>query len=153
MYRASSTWSDYKQVGAFFFQTDGPELYAGSTAHDVFYHTNDDTIKIYYSNVAVRRVVVWKGHNDPVIQMGWASKPLNLCWASAITQSHSYTVRPPIRERVGQCSHTVTQSHSHTVTQSHSHTVRPPIRERVFRMARHHNRDLRCVLHPARIQN
>lgn len=41
----TSQISDYKQVGAFFFQTDGPEVYPNSVVHDVFWHVNDDAIK------------------------------------------------------------------------------------------------------------
>ena len=55
--------SDYKQVGAYFFQTDGPMMYPGSVVRDVFLHVNDDALKVYYSNVAVENVTVWKGHN------------------------------------------------------------------------------------------
>ncbi|KAH7243758.1 hypothetical protein MRS44_017116 [Fusarium solani] len=62
--------SDYKQVGAFYFQTDGPQIYAG-TVKDCFWHVNDDAIKLYHSNAKVQDVTVWKCHNDPVIQMGW----------------------------------------------------------------------------------
>ncbi|KAH6873851.1 glycoside hydrolase [Thelonectria olida] len=62
--------SDYKQVGAFYFQTDGPQIYAG-TIRDCFWHVNDDAIKLYHSNARVQRITVWKCHNDPVIQMGW----------------------------------------------------------------------------------
>jgi hypothetical protein len=66
--------SDYKQVGAFFFQTDGPQVYPGSTVNNVFYHVNDDAIKVYHSNVQISNVTVWKCHNDPVIQLGWAPR-------------------------------------------------------------------------------
>lgn len=62
--------SDYKQVGAFYFQTDGPQIYAG-TVKDCFWHVNDDAIKLYHSNARVQDVTIWKCHNDPVIQMGW----------------------------------------------------------------------------------
>ena len=37
--------SDYKQVGAWFLQTDGPQMYPGSRVQYVFYHANDDVIK------------------------------------------------------------------------------------------------------------
>lgn len=67
---------DYKQVGAYFFQTDGPAIYPNSVVHDVFYHVNDDGIKMYYSGVSVSRATVWKCHNDPVIQMGWDTRDL-----------------------------------------------------------------------------
>lgn len=44
--------SDYKQVGAFYFQTDGPQICAGTTK-DLFWHVNDDAIKLYHSNPRV----------------------------------------------------------------------------------------------------
>ena len=62
---------DYKQVGAFFGQTDGTEIYPGSHIHDNFYHVGDDGIKTYYSNVLVERVAVWKTNNAPITQFGW----------------------------------------------------------------------------------
>lgn len=65
---------DYKQVGAFFGQTDGTTLYTGSSVADTFYHSGDDTIKTYGSNITVRDVVVWKGKTAPTIQFGWASR-------------------------------------------------------------------------------
>jgi hypothetical protein len=49
---------DYKQVGAFFGQSDGTTLYRGSLMRDTFIHSNDDTIKTYGPNVTVRDVVV-----------------------------------------------------------------------------------------------
>lgn len=67
---------DYKQVGAFFGQTDGTTLHTGSSVRDTFYHSGDDTIKTYGSNISVRDVVVWKGKTAPVIQFGWRSRDL-----------------------------------------------------------------------------
>lgn len=63
--------SDWKQVGAFFGQTDGMEIYPGSHYHDIFYHVGDDTLKTYYSNALVERVTVWKTNNAPIVQFGW----------------------------------------------------------------------------------
>ncbi|KAJ4419491.1 hypothetical protein N0V82_004936 [Gnomoniopsis sp. IMI 355080] len=68
---------DYKQVGAFFGQTDGTTLYTGSRVADTFYHSNDDTIKTYGSNITVSDVVVWKGKTAPTIQFGWASRNIS----------------------------------------------------------------------------
>lgn len=68
--------SDYKQVGAFFGQTDGTTLHAGSSVRDSFYHSGDDTIKTYGSNILVQGVVVWKGKTAPIIQFGWRSRNL-----------------------------------------------------------------------------
>nr|AAC69692.1 dextranase isoform [Talaromyces minioluteus] len=73
----SSQISDYKQVGAFFFQTDGPEIYPNSVVHDVFWHVNDDAIKTYYSGASISRVTIRKCHNDPIIQMGWTSRSIS----------------------------------------------------------------------------
>uniref|UniRef100_A0A093VA28 Dextranase n=1 Tax=Talaromyces marneffei PM1 TaxID=1077442 RepID=A0A093VA28_TALMA len=73
----SSQINDYKQVGAFFFQTDGPEIYPNSVVHDVFWHVNDDALKIYYSGASVSRATIWKCHNDPIIQMGWTSRDIS----------------------------------------------------------------------------
>jgi hypothetical protein len=66
--------SDYKQVGAFFWQTDGMAIYPKSKFHDIFYHIGDDGIKAYYSNVQVDRINIWKTTNDPIIQMGWSPR-------------------------------------------------------------------------------
>ena len=69
--------SDYKQVGAFFYQTDGPEIYPNSVVQDVFWHVNDDAIKTYYSGASVSRATIWKCHNDPIIQMGWDTRDVS----------------------------------------------------------------------------
>ncbi|KAF3769352.1 family 49 glycoside hydrolase [Cryphonectria parasitica EP155] len=81
--------SDYKQVGAFFGQTDGTTLYTGSTVRDTFYHSNDDTIKTYGSNISVSDVIVWKGKTAPVIQFGWASRNLTNITVDGIDVIHS----------------------------------------------------------------
>lgn len=81
--------SDYKQVGAFFFQTDGPEMYPGSMVRDVFYHVNDDGLKLYHSNVSVRNATLWKILNDPVIQMGWTARDLHTIHVAGVQVIHS----------------------------------------------------------------
>jgi hypothetical protein len=81
--------SDYNQVGAFFFQTDGPELYPHSVVRDIFYHTNDDGIKAYYSNVTVESIIVWKCLNDPIVQMGWKSRNVSGITIDGLTVIHS----------------------------------------------------------------
>lgn len=69
--------SDYKQVGGFFYQTDGLQMYPGSQVRDVFYHIGDDGIKTYHSNVNAERFVVWKTNNGPIVQMGWYSRNIS----------------------------------------------------------------------------
>ena len=81
--------SDYKQVGSWYAQTDGLENYAGSYVHDVFYHSNDDTIKAYYSNTSIERVVIWKGTTAPAIQFGWASRNLTNVTVDTVDVIHS----------------------------------------------------------------
>lgn len=66
--------SDYKQVGAFFMQTDGLQMYTDAKIHDVFYHCNDDGLKTYHSGVSASDIIIWKVFNDPIIQMGWKAR-------------------------------------------------------------------------------
>ncbi|KAK9367923.1 glycoside hydrolase [Lipomyces kononenkoae] len=66
--------NDYKQVGAFYGQTDGLEMYPGSIIQDVFYHVNDDGIKMYYSNVVAQNIIMWKVSVAPVVQFGWTPR-------------------------------------------------------------------------------
>lgn len=79
---------DYKQVGAFFGQTDGTTLYSGSQVRNTYYHSNDDTIKTYGSNVHVEDVVVWKGKTAPVIQFGWDSRNLSNITVNGVDVIH-----------------------------------------------------------------
>lgn len=69
-----TTVNSYKQVGAWYWQTDGIELYEGGEMQHAFLHANDDVLKIYHSDVAIDDVVVWKGENGPVIQFGWVPR-------------------------------------------------------------------------------
>lgn len=79
---------DYKQVGAYFGQTDGTTLYKGSSIRDTFYHSGDDTIKTYGSNVLVENVVVWKGKTAPIIQYGWASRNIHNITVNGVDVIH-----------------------------------------------------------------
>ncbi|THZ23110.1 glycoside hydrolase [Aureobasidium pullulans] len=81
--------TDYKQVGGYFGQTDGMQAYPGSVFQDIFYHTNDDTIKIYHSDVTVSNVVVQKGSTAPIIQFGWAARNISNIRVSDINIIHS----------------------------------------------------------------
>ncbi|KAG9942352.1 Isopullulanase complexed with Isopanose, partial [Aureobasidium melanogenum] len=81
--------TDYKQVGGFFGQTDGMEAYPGSVYQDIFYHTNDDTIKVYYSDVSISNVLVQKATTAPVIQFGWASRNLSNIQVDNVNLIHS----------------------------------------------------------------
>jgi hypothetical protein len=80
---------DYKQVGAYFGQTDGIEMYPGSHVHDIFYHAGDDTIKTYYSNVLAERIIVWKTLNAPIIQFGWYPRNLTNITVDSVDVIHS----------------------------------------------------------------
>lgn len=68
---------NYQQVGAWYWQTDGIELYSGSTMRNTFFHSNDDVLKMYHSNVDVTNTVVWKNENGPVIQWGWSPRNID----------------------------------------------------------------------------
>ena len=80
--------SDYKQVGAFFGQTDGMEMYPGSHVHDIFYHAGDDVIKTYYSNIFAERITVWKTNNAPIIQFGWYQRNLTNITVDSVDVIH-----------------------------------------------------------------
>ena len=43
----------------------------------------------YSSNVTVRNVTVWKCHNDPVIQMGWAVRDISNVSVSGLRVIHT----------------------------------------------------------------
>lgn len=69
--------SHYKQVGSWYYQTDGVESYNGGFVKDSFFHSNDDVLKMYHSNTTAENIVIWKGENGPVIQFGWASRNMS----------------------------------------------------------------------------
>lgn len=52
-------------------------------------HSNDDTIKIYHSDVTVLNVVVQKGSTAPIIQFGWATRNISNIRVSDINTIHS----------------------------------------------------------------
>ncbi|MDB6042496.1 MAG: Dextranase [Gammaproteobacteria bacterium] len=74
--RFTADVSRYKQVGGWYWQTDGVELYQGSSIKHAFVHSNDDVLKLYASHLTVEGVVVWKADNGPVVQWGW--EPRNI---------------------------------------------------------------------------
>jgi hypothetical protein len=63
---------NFKMVGGWYWQTDGIELYNNGTMKNTFFHSNDDVLKIYHSNLSIDNTVIWKNENGPVIQWGWA---------------------------------------------------------------------------------
>lgn len=69
--------SNYKQVGSWYWQTDGIELYPHGRMRDTFFHANDDVLKLYHSDVAIERTVIWKNENGPVIQWGWTPRDID----------------------------------------------------------------------------
>ncbi|CAD7956575.1 unnamed protein product [Amoebophrya sp. A120] len=81
--------TDYKQIGGWFYQSDGLTLYPGSVFKDSLVHANDDGLKTYHSDIQYERISVWKGPNDPVFQMGWAPKNLKNVYAKDITILHT----------------------------------------------------------------
>lgn len=86
--------SDYKQVGAFFGQTDGMQMYPGSHVRDVFYHVGDDGIKTYYSNVLCERMTVWKTSNAPIVQFGWYARNVDNVTVDEVQVIHTrYTTQ------------------------------------------------------------
>ncbi|KAJ8097683.1 family 49 glycosyl hydrolase [Lipomyces tetrasporus] len=70
----SMSVSSYHQVGAWYWQTDGLELYANSIVENSFFHANDDVVKLFHSDTSSTNIVIWKGENGPVFQFGWAPR-------------------------------------------------------------------------------
>ena len=81
--------SEHQQVGSWYWQTDGIELYSGSTLRNAFFHANDDVLKLYHSNLAVDGVVVWKNENGPVIQFGWSPRNIQNVTVKKIDVIHN----------------------------------------------------------------
>ncbi|WNG22775.1 dextranase [Cystobacter fuscus] len=69
--------AQYKQIGSWYWQTDGIELYQGGTMKNSFVHSNDDVLKLYHSDLVVNDLVVWKAENGPVIQWGWVPRNID----------------------------------------------------------------------------
>lgn len=68
---------NYKQVGSWYWQTDGIELYPGGRMNSTFFHANDDVLKMYHSDVQIDDTVIWKNENGPVIQWGWTPRDID----------------------------------------------------------------------------
>lgn len=69
--------SRYQQVGSWYWQTDGIELYSGSRMRGTFFHANDDVLKLYHSDVRIEDTVIWKNENGPVVQWGWGPRDVS----------------------------------------------------------------------------
>ncbi|MGQ1799040.1 family 49 glycosyl hydrolase [Kocuria oceani] len=76
---------NYKQVGSWYWQTDGIELYQGSQMKNTFFNANDDVLKMYHSDVTIDNTVIWKNENGPVIQWGWTPRNIDNV---AVTNTH-----------------------------------------------------------------
>lgn len=78
-----------KQVGGWYWQTDGIEMYDNSTMSNMFFHLNDDVLKLYGSNTQVRNIVVWKLSNGPVIQWGWTPRNIERVYVNGVDVIHN----------------------------------------------------------------
>ncbi|XP_055325970.1 dextranase-like [Sitodiplosis mosellana] len=65
---------NFKMVGAWYWQTDGIELYTNGKMKNTFFHSNDDVLKIYHGNLTINNTVIWKNENGPVVQWGWSPR-------------------------------------------------------------------------------
>lgn len=68
---------NYKQVGSWYWQTDGIELYDGGQMKNTFFHANDDVLKLYHNHVKIKNTVIWKNENGPVVQWGWVPRDID----------------------------------------------------------------------------
>jgi hypothetical protein len=81
--------SHTKHLGAWYWQSDGLELYGHSTLSHAFDQSNDDVLKLYSSHVQVEDVTVWKLENGPVIQWGWTPRNLEDVHVSGVDVIHN----------------------------------------------------------------
>jgi hypothetical protein len=79
----------FKILGAWTWNTDGPELTEGGSVEDCFVQANDDMFKLYHSNATVKRCVAWQMHNGGMFQMGWTTKTLSHVEVSDIDVIHA----------------------------------------------------------------
>ncbi|KAI8713686.1 hypothetical protein NCS52_01213900 [Fusarium sp. LHS14.1] len=91
--KVSAHIRDYKQVGAFYFQTDGTQMYKG-TVRDVFWHVNDDAIKLYHSGAQLDGLTIWKARNNAIIQMGWKPRNVNDVSMNKVRVIHNRWIQP-----------------------------------------------------------
>ncbi|MBD5780703.1 hypothetical protein IEN85_14480 [Pelagicoccus sp. NFK12] len=68
-----SVIKNVKTVGPWVYNADGFVAWKRSTIRDSFIMANDDSIKVYDSNVSVRDCVIWNLNNGACLQLGWSS--------------------------------------------------------------------------------
>ncbi|XP_064614640.1 dextranase-like [Liolophura sinensis] len=73
-YRGQSSFNtvrNVKMLAPWTYNSDGVGIGMDGLVEDSFIWANDDTFKVYQSNLVVRRCVVWQAQNGAVFQMGW----------------------------------------------------------------------------------
>lgn len=94
-------FAHYKQVGGWYWQTDGVEIFPGGSLENSFLHANDDVIKLYHSDVSVRNVVVWKGENGPVFQWGWIPRTVQRVRVEQVDIIHNRMYWKDVKSNTG----------------------------------------------------
>lgn len=96
-----TTFVNYKQVGGWYWQSDGVEVYDGGAVRRSFFHANDDVFKLYHSDVNVENCVVWKGENGPVFQLGWMPRNLHAIRVRGVDVIHNRIGWKDIKQNTG----------------------------------------------------
>lgn len=96
-----TTFADYKQVGGWYWQSDGLEVYGGGSIKNSFFHANDDVFKLYHSDTTVADCVVWKGENGPVFQLGWTPRALHDIRVQRIDVIHNRIGWKDVKQNTG----------------------------------------------------
>lgn len=60
-----------KMVGGWTYNTDGIATGDNGTVSDTFIFSNDDSIKLYSSNMIVEDTIIWQQANGGTFQLGW----------------------------------------------------------------------------------
>lgn len=96
-----TTFANYKQVGGWYWQSDGLEVYGGGSVGHSFFHANDDVFKLYHSDTTIENCVVWKGENGPVFQLGWIPRNLHDITVRGIDVIHNRIGWKDVKQNTG----------------------------------------------------
>ncbi|KAF5983649.1 Dextranase [Fusarium bulbicola] len=65
-----------------------------SLLRDVFWHVNDDAIKLYHSGARLHGLTIWKARNNAIIQMGWKPRNVSDVAVSKLRIIHNRWIKP-----------------------------------------------------------
>ena len=86
----------YKQVGAWYWMTNGIELgsqgggaWGWGQMADSFMHCNDDCLILWHANNTATNVTIWHGSNGANVQLGWVPRMLTNVSVDSVDVVHN----------------------------------------------------------------